>query len=111
MPPMSQAYPIVLLPGILGTRLYFPTSGRFWDPDSFDRISAWLPIPGFNTDEDNRHVLQYQNPAQIVRTPLPFCTVTREEVERGWGEVIWTLYGNFLRHLNSLTDSGPSFAL
>lgn len=101
---MSHAYPIVFLPGLMGTRLHFPRSGRFWDPDSYRRMLPWLPVPGFPVDDANRREFHHHNSAQIVRTPLPLHPLTNEQANRGWGEVVWSFYGDFLRHLSRLQD-------
>ena len=33
--------PILFFPGVMGSRLYFPNSHRYWDPDWPLRMSQW----------------------------------------------------------------------
>ena len=35
---MAARLPIVFLPGVMGSRLYFEASQKFWDPDSTWRM-------------------------------------------------------------------------
>jgi hypothetical protein len=39
-----MATPILVFPGIMGSRLYFQNSGKFWDPDNKLRMIGWLPV-------------------------------------------------------------------
>jgi pimeloyl-ACP methyl ester carboxylesterase len=102
--PTDATYPIILFPGIMGSRLYFPNSGRYWDPDSTFRMLRWLIAPS-----STRAILTGSQPADIVQSPLWFEFNAAQE-SRGWGGAVWSYYGGFLQFLESLGPN-PVYAI
>ena len=82
---MPDQPPIVFLPGVMGSRLYFQNSGKFWDPDSTLRMLRWLPIWPFRSNDDNRRELHAREPAAVMIDPLDAGSMDAQEVRLGWG--------------------------
>jgi pimeloyl-ACP methyl ester carboxylesterase len=108
---MAERPPIVFLPGIMGSRLYFQRSGKFWDPDSTWRMLRWMPVSPVRSDDDNRHELHAREPAGVVIDPLDAASPTPDEVRLGWGGVVWSYYADFLRLLRQCAGKGNAFAV
>lgn len=103
--PTDPSYPIIFLPGIMGSRLFFPNSSRYWDPDSNWRMLKWLT----STNGMNRVRMHGSQPADIVQSPLGNeFNVAREA--RGWGGVVWSFYGAFLQFLERIRPN-PVYAM
>jgi hypothetical protein len=102
--PTDATYPIIFFPGIMGSRLYFPNSGRYWDPDSVFRMTRWLIAPS-----SNRAILHGSQPADIVQSPL-WWEFNAAQESRGWGGPVWSYYGGFLQFLESLGPN-PVYAM
>ena len=107
---MATPYPIVFLPGVMGSRLYFGNSDRYWDPDSNLSMARWLPIWPFRSDDDNRRTLHAREPAYVLIDPLD-ASVDDEGVRLGWGGVIWSYYGPYLQYLRDLAPQRQAFAV
>jgi hypothetical protein len=107
---MADRYPIVFLPGVMGSRLYFSNSQKFWDPDSTWRMLRWMPVWPFRSDDDNRQELHAREPAGVVIDPLD-DSVDADGVSHGWGGVIWSYYGSYLTFLRTLAAGGQVFAV
>jgi pimeloyl-ACP methyl ester carboxylesterase len=90
--------PIVLLPGIMGSRLYFENSGKFWDPDDTWRMLKWMPVWPFRSDDDNRVDLHAQEPAAVIQD---FANGTPDQSFRGWDGVAFGYYGPMLTQLEN----------
>ena len=103
--------PIVFFPGVMGSRLYFPNSDRFWDPDSNWRMLRWAPVPLIRSDDDNRRDMHIREPAGVVVDPLDADEITEAQVALGWGGVVWSFYKEYLALLAGLADNGHAFAL
>jgi hypothetical protein len=101
--------PIVFLPGVMGSRLYFPNADRFWDPDSQWRMLRWAPIRFVRSDDDNCRDMHVREPAGVVLDPLDELDADR--VSRGWGGVVWSFYKDYLGLLEGLAENGQAFAL
>jgi pimeloyl-ACP methyl ester carboxylesterase len=99
---MPTQSPIVLLPGVMGSRLYFPRSRRFWDPDRPLRMARWAPVWLVRSDDDNRKDLHSREPAGVV---LDTKDVTPDQRDHGWSTVIWSFYGGMLERLARETGS------
>ena len=91
-----MAVPVLLVPGIMGSRLYFSRSGKFWDPDDYWRMARWAPVWPFRSDDDNRVQLHARQPAGVV---FDTADVSAAERDRGWSTVVWSYYGGLLRRL------------
>src|SRR5512135_27808 len=101
--------PIVLFPGIMGSRLFFPTSGKYWDPDDYWRMGRWAPIWPFRSDDDNRVQLHAREPAGLI---IDTADVSAEERDRGWSTLVWSFYGGLLRVLqDGVGASGGVYAV
>ena len=107
---MSDRPAIVFLPGVMGSRLYFPDSNKFWDPDSTWRMLRWAPLWPVRSDDDNRRELHAREPAGVVMDPLT-SDVDADGVAHGWGGVVWSYYGDYLKHLRTITGTGRTFAV
>jgi hypothetical protein len=82
--------PIVVVPGVMGTRLDFPKDGVAWDPDKpiLEMWRNWYK----KTAEEKAAILDSQNPATIIE----------EDVGQGWGTVAKDFYRAFLEYLQGL---------
>ena len=101
--------PIVLLPGILGSRLYFRNPKLFWDPDSNSRMLRWMPIAPFRSDEDNRVDLHASEPAGVV---FDTANVSDDQMNRGWSTVSFDYYGKLLNQLQGqFKPTGNTYAI
>jgi pimeloyl-ACP methyl ester carboxylesterase len=100
--------PILLFPGVMGSRLYFLNTHRYWDPDSALRMARWAPLWPFRSDDDNRKVFHFDEPAGVIVEGVPGHP---ESEELGWGGVVWSCYGRYLLLLHELTGGGSAFAV
>ena len=107
---MSDRPAIVFLPGVMGSRLYFPDSNKFWDPDSTWRMLRWAPLWPVRSDDDNRRELHAREPAGVVMDPLT-SDVDADGIAHGWGGVVWSYYGDYLKHLRDIAGAGRAFAV
>lgn len=83
---MAVDYPVVLLPGVMGSRLYFPHSGKSWDPDdSLGMLFDWEILVWY---EWVRRALHYSEPACLY-----------DDMEDGWSGVAWKYHGKLLIEL------------
>jgi len=102
--------PIILLPGIMGSRLFFSNSGKFWDPDDKLRMLSWLPIRPFRSDDDNRLTLHASAPAGVIYDTS--SNVDQAQSDRGWSTVAWSYYGPLLTSLqNQFGAKGSAYAI
>jgi pimeloyl-ACP methyl ester carboxylesterase len=97
--PTDPTFPIIFFPGIMGSRLYFTSSDRYWDPDSTFRMLPWLIDPS-----NNRAFIHGSEPADVVQSPIWSEFDAAQEL-RGWGGPVWSFYGGLL---NFLEDLGPN---
>lgn len=100
--------PILFFPGIMGSRLYFPNSRRYWDPDSARRMLWWAPLRPFRSDDDNRKELHFTEPAGVIAEAVQG---EAGSLELGWGGVVWSFYSEYLRLLRGLAADGRAFAV
>ena len=107
---MTDRPPIVFLPGVMGSRLYFPDSDKFWDPDSTWRMLRWAPLWPVRSNDDNRRELHAKEPAGVVIDPRD-DDVDPDGVALGWGGVVWSFYGDYLRLLRDLAGGRRAFAV
>jgi hypothetical protein len=107
---MAARFPIIFLPGIMGSRLYFPESDVYWDPDSSLRMLDWVPIRWVRTPDLLRRRLRARQRAGVV-IDAGSGGATPAEAERGWGGVAWSFYGPFLRDLEDVARPADAFAV
>ena len=95
---MPFTYPVFFLPGIMGTRLHFPDSGRYWDPDDTIRMLDWI----LSSNDRNRRRMHGRVPAEIVQRPGS-SHIDSDQERRGFGQVVWSYYESFLQSLDVAT--------
>ena len=79
----TRVVPIIVLPGIMGTRLSFDGGETEWDPDSpVTRMAKWTLM----TAQQKARLLNFETPASIID----------EDVGRGWTTVAKSFYRDFL---------------
>ena len=100
---MPKPPSVIFLPGIMGSRLYFPNSGMFWDPDSVARMVDWVPTP-LRSSGYLRNLVHVRQPAGVLVDPVS-VTAKPHQVEHGWGTVSWSFYGDLLTDLER--EYGP----
>jgi hypothetical protein len=105
---MAIEDPVVLLPGIMGSRLYFNASEKYCDPDSTWRMLAWLPRP-FVSSEKLRQQIYFRQPASVVQDEGDGM-LTVDQQARGWSGVSLSFYGEFLKGLEA-SISGKVYAI
>ena len=101
-----MSLPIVFFPGIMGSRLYFKQSRKFWDPDSTWHMSSWVPLWPFRSDDDNRIDLHARQPATVVIDNASH--ITDAQRDRGWSTVSWTFYGSMLQAFETTGAATPA---
>jgi hypothetical protein len=85
--------PIIFVPGIMGTRLHFTTTGNYWDPDhKVTRMSHWLTTG----PEKVRREFALSTPATVMAEGKGY---TEEQLARGWAGVAKEFYKPLLEHL------------
>lgn len=108
---MADRPPVVFLPGVMGSRLYFQDSGKFWDPDSTWRMLRWMPVWPLRSDDDNRRELHAREPAGVLIDALDPQAITADQLRLGWGGVVWSYYADLLHLLSELAGEGKAFAV
>src|SRR5262249_33542903 len=96
-----MAFPVVFLPGVMGSRLQFTTAnGLYWDPDSNVRMLSWVPKPPpfGRTAADLARLLHRDSPARVMDDANG---LTVEQRHRGWSGVAKSFYVPFLRYLQN----------
>ncbi len=96
----TRKVPIIFVPGVMGSRLYFPNVDQAWDPDSSWAMLHWVHISA----EDARQELEWRARAQVMTTN---SGLTATETQHGWAGVGFgkpAFYVSFLRHLVGLTS-------
>ncbi len=131
----TKVVPIVLVPGVMGSRLEISTTSSGWDPDDNIEMAGWLKKRrrtstndiAFNTPatlmtdlvgaagtrpstdiRNNARLKQIAN-AQIDRS-VPSrarpSAITKFWEKRGWGEVSWGFYGPILMAMGEQLNPG-----
>lgn len=115
--------PVVLIPGLMGSRLQMP-GGLDWDPDNYLDMIEWasrsvdekrrdlgvgfrssaLPFTAFSGDPVSA------NPALTqIATATGFGTAVACYSARGWPGVAWSFYGKGLVFLETSLNIGTTF--
>jgi hypothetical protein len=102
--------PIVFFPGVMGSRLYFPNSNLYWDPDSTWQMTWWMPVL-WRSDDDNRRDLHIREPAGVLIDPHDGDDFGDAETALGWGGVVWSYYKDYLWALRDLAADGQAHAV
>lgn len=95
--------PIVFLPGIMGSRLRFPESGLFWDPDSTLRMLRWIAIPVVNPADVLARKIHRDAPAEVLEDESN--GLLDDQVDRGWSGVAKSFYVTLLQALQNNGDA------
>lgn len=95
---------VAVLPGIMGSRLRFPNSDRYWDPDSTRRMLWWLPVPLVNPRSALAAALHRDEPAEVIEDESDF--VADGEKHRGWEGLSSEHYLKHLRGLDADLGTG-----
>ncbi len=98
----TRVVPIVFVPGVMGSRLRFPTLDERWNPDSSWDMWHWLRIGA----ERARREFALNTPAVVMDTNDADDTITQAQLGRGWGGVAWSFYGQFVRDLDGQRFAG-----
>ena len=93
-----MSLPVVVLPGIMGTRLHFPTTGRYWDPDSTWRMLPWVLAAAAGAGGRVARQMHRDEPAEVVGDP---DDIRPDERGFGWEGVVASYYAGFLRGLRA----------
>jgi hypothetical protein len=93
----SRIVPIIFAPGVMGSRLHFPTVDEYWDPDSSWRMLHWVRISA----ERERQEIGWRARGDIMTTG---DNLTASELRRGYASVAAGFYVGFLRFLTGLTS-------
>lgn len=120
--------PIILVPGVMGSRIEMPNAHRTWDPDDKPRMGRWFPL--FDTDrQDNRRALS----VNATRTAATITELSADAAlqllksarclaiakfldraddievyygtDRNWASVVWSRYGPALLMLEAKLNS------
>lgn len=128
----ARVIPIVMVPGVMGTRLDISGTIADWDPDSKAVMAEW----GFTSGTDSvRSRIDFRTKATpmtdlgsageiaankrlaaIGTRGLFHSEVTTRRIvgefytKRGWGELVWSFYGPILMHLQEFMNPGPGIA-
>ncbi|PRP99330.1 esterase/lipase family protein [Enhygromyxa salina] len=104
----SDTIPIVFVPGVMGSRLHFPSINCYWDPDhTITRMTHWLT----SSAERVRREFALSNPAVVMTVG---DDLDAQQRERGWAGVAWDFYGSLLEHLSEQRYGGyhtPVYAI
>lgn len=92
-PPLRKI-PIIFVPGVMGSRLEFPTLKQRWDPDhTFRAMFYWVRISA----ERGRRELRYSTPARVMTTGDDLSDL---ELKHGYAGVAAKYYLGLLRYLD-----------
>ncbi len=100
--------PILLVPGILASRLRGPEDflfGKRWDPDG---INAMLRLQARPVEERMFHLSAYGDDKQLLPPTDIFYynkSLSAEECGRGYGGVAWKFYEKLLRQLEQSSQA------
>jgi pimeloyl-ACP methyl ester carboxylesterase len=97
--------PLIVVPGVMGSRLHFTADGEYWDPDSVWRMSHWLTTGAEKVRQEFTH------PATVMSEGNG---LSAELCKRGWAGVAKDFYGKFLEYLSKQCFGGyrtPVYAI
>ncbi|HTQ02491.1 MAG TPA: hypothetical protein VMI54_01500 [Polyangiaceae bacterium] len=123
----NRVVPIVLVPGVMGTRLKIPGATADWDPDSTLAMGQWVaasrrrnvsdidfrraatPLTDVGSTFTSRPrlrqiALDHTNPRPPPRSEQP--AVVKFYEGRGWGEVVESFYKDILIGLEETLNPG-----
>jgi hypothetical protein len=97
-----RSLPVIVLPGIMGTRLRLAERPD-WDPNDDFAMLEWVTSIDAT---DRRKLLHHKTHATV----LTEGNYTDEENARGWGSLATAFYGDILRTLQTELDTSGSFS-
>lgn len=89
--------PIIVVPGVMGSRLHFTADGQYWDPDSVWRMSHWLTTGAEKVREEFSHAAAVMSEGNGL---------SADECKRGWAGVSKDFYGKLLEFLGKQCFGG-----
>lgn len=97
-----RVVPVIVIPGIMGSRLRLSNAGeRRWDVDDDIEMARWL----IANIVDMRGWLHHKHSSATLITDGPY---TPEQNTRGWGTISSTYYRELLLHLETEINLGPA---
>jgi pimeloyl-ACP methyl ester carboxylesterase len=82
--------PLIVVPGVMGSRLHFTADDEYWDPDSYWRMSHWLTTGAEKVREEFTHAATVMSEGNGL---------SPEQCKRGWAGVAKDAYGELLEFL------------
>jgi pimeloyl-ACP methyl ester carboxylesterase len=101
----TGSIPLIVVPGVMGSRLHFTADDEYWDPDSLWRMSHWLTTGAEKVREEFTHAAVVMSEGNDLSPEL--C-------KRGWAGVAKDFYGDFLEFLAKQRFAGyrtPVYAI
>jgi subtilisin family serine protease len=100
----DRTVPVILLPGVMGTRLKFPDGSNLpkWDPDDSGEMAKWFLADG----GDKLRGLDMFAPADILADGKD-----ADEHRRGWDQIAQSFYRPLLVAIDQAFDTPPPFDL
>lgn len=99
----TERIPIIVVPGLMGTKLHFPQKRMYWNPDRpYRDMIAWVRLIGNNKDNldlsQKAHVMD-ENSA-CLRCLERYPDLKKENYLKGWGGLAKGFYLSFLEYLS-----------
>ncbi|HLT40774.1 MAG TPA: hypothetical protein VK034_31070, partial [Enhygromyxa sp.] len=82
--------PLIVVPGVMGSRLHFTDDDVYWDPDSYGSMLHWLRTGAEKVREEFTHT------AKVMTEHKKWSA---EQCKRGWAGVSKDYYGKLLEFL------------
>jgi pimeloyl-ACP methyl ester carboxylesterase len=101
----TGSVPLIVVPGVMGSRLHFTAEDEYWDPDNYWRMSHWLTTGAEKVREEFTHAATVMTEGQ-GRSP--------EQCKRGWAGISKGYYGALLEFLTKQKFGGyrtPVYAI
>ncbi len=99
----TERIPIIVVPGLMGTKLHFPKKRMYWNPDrEYRDMVDWVRLVGNNKENldlsQKAHVMDENSACLDCLKRYP--KLKPENYLKGWGGLAWGFYGNLLEHLS-----------
>jgi pimeloyl-ACP methyl ester carboxylesterase len=82
--------PIIVVPGVMGSRLHFTADDEYWDPDNYWRMSHWLTTGAEKVRDEFTHAATVMSEGNGL---------SADKCKRGWAGVSEDAYGKLLEYL------------
>ncbi len=99
----TERIPIIVVPGLMGTKLHFPKKRMYWNPDrEYRDMVDWVRLVGNNKENldlsQKAHVMDENSACLDCLKRYP--KLKSENYLKGWGGLAWGFYGNLLEYLS-----------